>query len=81
MTDENIKINGGFHTLGDVLVDLLGADPLFDALQKVRTDPFRGHHLGEISDYEAMKANLANEHPDPSHYEGRIRTYAIERKI
>ena len=83
MADRNTRTVGGFHSLGDILTTLVGGvhAPNFNGLEKVGADPFRGPHLGEVSNYEAAKAHIANSNPTPAEYEGAIHTYTVERKI
>ncbi len=82
MADGN-NTNRDFQYIGEVLTELVGdvRNPDFSALERVKADPFRGPHLGRISDYETFKANLANANPTPLEYERAIRDYVIEREI
>ncbi len=83
MADPNTKTCGSFHSLGHILTTLVGdvRTPDFNALQEVRTDPFRGPHLGRISDYQTMKAHIANGNPTPAAYERAIHDYVRGHEI
>ena len=83
MADGNTRTTSDFHSLGATLTTLVGDvhTPNMSALQEVRADPFRGPHLGSISDYQAAKAHIANRNPTPAAYEQVIRIYTLEREI